>query len=527
VSPSPKDLSDKPAVDAYAAAWKAIMKSARSGNSWSGSEANRTFLNTGGRQFADVSYISGLGFKDDGRAMAATDWDGDGDLDLWTHNRTAPRLRLMRNNTAAESRSVSFLLAGGPKSNRDAVGARLDLVLSDGTVLVQTLRAGSGFLSQSSKWIHFGLGTRATPESLRIRWPDGSRESFTNIPADTRCRIAQGGPLKQESARSIPPLAAEHARPAELTEPPLQGILPGKIPMPEFQFTPAESTNPVALRAGDKPLLIVLFSGSCTSCAKALAAIANGEKRIRGSNLEVLALSIDGLAAGTSPSAGDELLQKTAFPFSSGAIASLSADHLRFLLHSLYDYPAPFSVPLGLLLDEERRLFAVYRGRVSPELVLKDAEFSKANPDQLRDLAVPFPGRWFTDSITPSALAEIIASPFLEVFPLQGLRYLEYAMATAPGADQKERLRRQISRGYYALARQEKAAGSHRTAETCFEVTIALDPNNLEARIDYGALLGNQGKHGAADAQFRKALELDPDNKVARRNLELLRQQQH
>jgi hypothetical protein len=106
------------------------------------------------------------------------------------------------------------------------------------------------------------------------------------------------------------------------------------------------------------------------------------------------------------------------------------------------------------MVDGERRLFAVYRGRVSPELFLRDAEFSKANPDQLRDLAVPFPGRWFTDSITPSALAEFVASPFLEVFPLEGLRYLEYAMATAPGADQKERLRTQISRGYHLLSRR-------------------------------------------------------------------------
>ncbi|MFN0129766.1 MAG: ASPIC/UnbV domain-containing protein [Verrucomicrobiales bacterium] len=527
MSPSPKDLSDKPAVDAYATAWKAIMKSARSGNSWSGSEANRTFLNTGGGKFADVSYICGLAFKDDGRAMAVTDWDEDGDLDLWTYNRTAPRLRLMRNNTAAESRSVSFLLAGGQKSNRDAIGARLDLVLSDGSVLVQTLRAGNGFLSQSSKWLHFGLGANTTPESLRIRWPDGRTESFANIPANARCRIVQGGGLTQVAARKIPLPAANHARPAELPEPPLQGILPGKIPLPEFQFTPAGSTNPVALRAGDKPLFILLFSGSCTSCAKELAEITNGEKRIRSSHVEVLALSIDGLAADTSPSAGDEWLRKSAFPFSSGAIASTTADHLRFLLQSLYDYPAPFSVPLGLLLDEERRLFAVYRGLVSPELFLRDAEFSKANSDQLRDLAVPFPGRWFTDSITPSALAELVASPFLEVFPLQGLRYLEYAMATAPGPDQKERLRRQISHGYHALARQEKAVGNHRTAETYFEATIALDPNKVESRIDYGALLGNQGKLSAAEAQFRRALELDPENGVAKKNLELLLGRQH
>ena len=101
----------------YKNSWAAIMKSARSGSSWSGSETNRTFLNTGGGQFSDASYISGFGFDDDGRALAITDWDGDGDLDLWAHNRTAPRLRLLRNSSPKANRSVAFRLKGGEKSN--------------------------------------------------------------------------------------------------------------------------------------------------------------------------------------------------------------------------------------------------------------------------------------------------------------------------------------------------------------------------------------------------------------------------
>ena len=108
MSPSPTDFTDKKAVDVYANAWAAIMKSARSGSSWSGSETNRTFLNTGGGRFADASYVSGFGFDDDGRALAITDWDGDGDLDLWAHNRTAPRLRLLRNNSPQANLRITF-----------------------------------------------------------------------------------------------------------------------------------------------------------------------------------------------------------------------------------------------------------------------------------------------------------------------------------------------------------------------------------------------------------------------------------
>ena len=174
MSPSPAGFEDRKAVGTYAAAWAAIMSSARSGTSWSGAETNRAFLNTGAGRFADVSYISGLGFADDGRALAVTDWDGDGDLDLWAHNRTAPRLRLLRNNSPQAKRSVAFRLTGGKRSNRDAIGARLKLSLSNGAEQLRTLRAGSGFVAQSAKWVHFGIDSGATPEKLLVTWPDGT-----------------------------------------------------------------------------------------------------------------------------------------------------------------------------------------------------------------------------------------------------------------------------------------------------------------------------------------------------------------
>jgi len=525
VSPSPSDFSDKKAVNEYATAWSAIMKSARSGNSWSGSETNRTLINTGGGRFADASYVSGFGFDDDGRALAVTDWDGDGDLDLWAYNRTAPRLRLLRNNTPAKNHSAAFRLKGGGKSNRDAIGARLKLTLSDGSELVQTLRAGSGFLSQSSKWIHFGIDPGATPKTLRVTWPDGAEESFTEIAANKRYRIAQGGAPQQVAARNL--TLGEPARERKVAvQAPAQMVLPGRVPLPEFRYTPTGESASVELGRGDKPLLIVLFSGSCQSCSAELREFASNETRILNGNLDVLALSVDELATGADRFAAGKLVAASKFPFPTGTITLQSADHLRFLLQSLYDFPAAFSVPLSLLLDEERRLLAVYRGRVSTDLLLHDAAFSKASDRQLRDLSVPFRGRWFTTPIAPSELVEFVASPFHSTFPEHGLRYLEHAFTNASTPDRLARLQRRISAGYYALAWQQDSKGSKIKAVGYYEKTLAVDPANAKARIDFGALLGNQGKFVEAEAQFRKALELDPNNQVARKNLELVIQKQ-
>jgi hypothetical protein len=68
------------------------------GKSFSGYERNALFLNRAGNGFSDVGAILGVDFDDDARAVATIDWDRDGDLDMWVANRTAPQVRLLRNN---------------------------------------------------------------------------------------------------------------------------------------------------------------------------------------------------------------------------------------------------------------------------------------------------------------------------------------------------------------------------------------------------------------------------------------------
>ena len=168
-------------VDEYVASWHATMQLLREGKSFSGRERNCAFLNQGNHKFTTVSAVSGLDFADDGRAIASVDWDHDGDLDLWIQNRTGPRLRFMKNQSRESqpgtdaSSSVSVLLPG-VTCNRDAIGARVEIVSQQSATapLVQTLRAGDEYLSQSSKGLHFrlrpqaalslaGLGTNAGP----------------------------------------------------------------------------------------------------------------------------------------------------------------------------------------------------------------------------------------------------------------------------------------------------------------------------------------------------------------------------
>ncbi|MGI9244860.1 MAG: ASPIC/UnbV domain-containing protein, partial [Verrucomicrobiales bacterium] len=154
----------------------------RKGASFSGRERNCAFLNLGGQSFADASAALGLDLEQDSRGIALCDWDHDGDVDLWLTNRTAPRLQLLRNETAAASGGagwVAFFLVGDVSQGcpMDAAGARV-VLSAGGSDRLQTVHLGDGFLSQSSRWLQFGLGDEPQIDRVVVHWPAGEPETF-------------------------------------------------------------------------------------------------------------------------------------------------------------------------------------------------------------------------------------------------------------------------------------------------------------------------------------------------------------
>jgi hypothetical protein len=151
---SPPDTTPK---EQYANAFGAVHRMVMYEDvSWSGGERNLAYLNTGTPRFADVSAVSGADLPDDTRAAALVDWDEDGRVDLVLKSRNAPRLRLLRNVNGARGGWIAFELEGnGTTTNRDAIGARVSVEL-EGHTLKKRVQAGSGYLAQSSKRLHFG-----------------------------------------------------------------------------------------------------------------------------------------------------------------------------------------------------------------------------------------------------------------------------------------------------------------------------------------------------------------------------------
>lgn len=170
---------------AYQNGWNALNQFVREDYSWNGHEPNVLHVKRGDRYY-DFSGVSGLDFADDSRAFALIDFDNDGRPDLILKSRLGPQVRVLQNNWAGANRSIAFRLRG-IESNRDAIGTRIEL---DGQV--KWLAAGSEFLSQHSKRMIFGLGTKTEAKTVRIKWPSGREQVFASLGAGKTYTMTEG-----------------------------------------------------------------------------------------------------------------------------------------------------------------------------------------------------------------------------------------------------------------------------------------------------------------------------------------------
>ncbi len=153
---------------------------------------DQLFRNYGTEEgFYDISIVSGDYFtrKYVGRGAAFGDYDNDGDVDIFVVNNDGPGI-LLKNDGGNQNPWLQVKLEGN-KSNRQAIGAKLRLVTGN-TVQSRQVGAQSSYCSQNSLIQHFGLGSYTSVDTLEITWPNGSRQSLQNIPANHTLRVLEG-----------------------------------------------------------------------------------------------------------------------------------------------------------------------------------------------------------------------------------------------------------------------------------------------------------------------------------------------
>ncbi|RKY88369.1 hypothetical protein DRQ11_03890, partial [candidate division KSB1 bacterium] len=147
-------------------------------------EEDLLFRNNGDGTFEDVSLKSGSYFTKAeyiGRGAAFGDYDNDGDIDIFVINMNGPAI-LLRNDGGNRNHWLTIRTVG-TKSNRDGIGARIQIVVGDLKQIAE-VKTGAGYLSANDSRVHFGLGKHVKVDLLKIRWPSGTIQTLKNVKAD-------------------------------------------------------------------------------------------------------------------------------------------------------------------------------------------------------------------------------------------------------------------------------------------------------------------------------------------------------
>ncbi|HEY3177121.1 MAG TPA: tetratricopeptide repeat protein [Candidatus Polarisedimenticolia bacterium] len=517
VSRSPVEAVDPATVPGYSTAWRALGRLIREGESFNGRERKCAFLNTRGGRFATVSASTGLDFIDDGRGVAVTDWDSDGDLDLWLENRTGPRLRFARNDLPAGGPGFLMLKLEGVTCNRDAIGARLELYVDGGrSPVIQTLRAGEGYLSQSSKWIHFGLGASPRIDRLVVRWPGGAAEEYKGLRPDHSYRLVQGSDLAQEiPPRGRPVRLAASAAPLE--EPPsaqeARIFLSAPVPAPILRYAGFDG-RPAAIQEGGSPaILLNLWASWCAPCVRELGELARRHDELKRKGVRVVALSVDRFGG---PEKGDDtaaarMASGMKLPFEAGVAPDDLIDKLRLAQSRIIWAPRPFPIPTSFLIDADGLLSVIYKGPVTVERILEDLPALRLSGERRLAMALPFPGIRQTRSMPDrfehmGALARTYAEGG---YPDEAVAYYRRVLRIKPN-DARTRLDLGTALAGQGLA--DEAIEQYREA-------LKIEPENVAVLSNLGFALAGQGKIDEAIDHYHRALELDPGNSATLTNL--------
>lgn len=179
--------------------------------SLSGHERNPFFLNENGKSFRDISLVSGADSELDGRAVVTFDYNHDGLLDLAVCNANAPKLSIFKNQLGKLPSTGNFVMirfVGGNQSSqpsadwsaRDGYGCVVTASIGGLPMRLQH-RCGTGYAAQSSALMHIGLGQHDQIDQLKVRWPSGKRQSFSNISSGTLITLSERDGKESQSYR--------------------------------------------------------------------------------------------------------------------------------------------------------------------------------------------------------------------------------------------------------------------------------------------------------------------------------------
>jgi tetratricopeptide (TPR) repeat protein len=468
-----RSMTPRGASPEYEMAWNAVNELVRSDYSWSGYERNVFYANNHDRTFSDVSGALGLDLPDDSRAYALSDFDHDGRLEFVLKNRSGPQLRILHNDLEGIGNSIAFRLTGR-KSNRDALGA-LVTIESGAMRQAKFVSAGSGFASQHTKELFFGVGDSTSPVSISIRWPSGAIEHFNDLPINHRLEIEEGTTsIKATAFRPLVSRARLKADPPSPAEPATVSTwLIAPLFGPDIKLSDSKGEFHQLSALKGQPVLLTFVRFDCGDSRKQLDELAKAFGKLGAAGLAVLVVGIDGAAG----DAAAEIARNShvGFPILLADQRTVATWNIQY--RYMFDRRRDMSLPMSFLLDKSGGIVRIYQGLAEPQNVIDDWKSAPLTQAERFAKAMPFAGPYYGNGMKHDYMT-------------YGVAFVEY--------------------GYFD------------EAQSAFQRVIETNPGNASAWFNLGTIYLNKKQYPEATKSLREAVRLNPQDSDAWNNLGMI-----
>jgi Tfp pilus assembly protein PilF/peroxiredoxin len=480
----------------YERGWNAINELIRSDATWNGFERNVCYVNNQDGTFSDVSGSVGLDLVDDSRAFAFTDLDHDGRLEIVLKNRTAPQVRVLHNAMKELGGSVAFRLQG-KLSNRDAIGAAVTIE-ANGRKQTKFVQAGTGFLSQHSKELFFGVRS-AAKVSASVRWPNGLTQTFDNLPVNHRISLREGEAGYQAKVFANTPDAfgaAGETAPEGRLPTSFQTWLLQPMQAPDFSLVDVLQKSWRLSELRGHFVLLQFWETAGTSSVEQLRRLQHEVKQLATENLTILCINLDGAEKSETVRA---LVMKEEWSLPMVTATDEVSGIYNITYRYMFDRRRDLELPTSFLVDREGAIVKMYQGLFEPARLIEDVHAIPKSDAERRERALPMQGVSYLDEFQRNDFTYAVAL-FQRGYLQAAANAFQEVIAKQP--DNPE--------AYYNLGTLYLMQKQWTDARSYLEKAVQLRPEYAEAWNNLAMLSAEQGDAEAAIEHFRKAIQLRP-----------------
>ena len=490
----------------YEMSWNAVNELVRSGYSWSGYQRNVFFVNNHDGTFSDISGVLGLDLKDDSRAYALSDFDHDGRMEFVLKNRTGPQLRILRNDLEGIGNSVVFRLTGNT-SNRDAIGAMVTIE-AGANRQTKFVSAGSGFASQHTKELFFGVGEASQAITVSVCWPTGIAARYKGIPINHRVEIEEGKkefkavayqPTRSKAASSVAELKVPLA-PTTISTWLIAPLFGPDLKLPDLNGTTYQLS---ALRG--KAVLLTFFRLDCGDSRRQLEDLQKASATLSVAGVTVIAVVVN---SGSTQTSTEEFVNsaRIAFPVLIADERAMAVWNIQY--RYLFDRRRDMDFPISFLIDKTGDTVRIYQGHAIPQNIVDDWKSAPKTPEARFARAMPFPGPYYGNAMKRDDFTYGVA--FVEY------GYIDEAMAAFQRVVEDDPYR---AGAWFNLGTIYLNRKMYPDAQRCLREAVRLNPQDSDAWNNLGMIAGEQEKYDEALEDFRQSARANPNHLLAVQNM--------